>query len=105
MNTEVHTVQSFVRSEVEFSCINKVTLIGDQRSFWIVHHIMEQVASNVDTYISKDQVKPGIVMHVHQAIMDLRRAGVKAEELRRDQLLSQQKGIYVKRCCQRMSAF
>ncbi|GAK43173.1 hypothetical protein TCA2_5668 [Paenibacillus sp. TCA20] len=98
MNTEVHTVQSFVRSEVEFSLYKQgVTLIGDQRSFWIVHHIMEQVASNVDTYISKDQVKPGIVMHVHQAIMDLRRAGVKAEELRRDQLLSQQKGIYVKK--------
>lgn len=98
MNTEVHTVQSFVRSEVEFSLYKQgVTLIGDQRSFWIVHHIMEQIASDVDTYISMDQVKPGIVMHVHQAIMDLRRAGVKAEELRRDQLLSQQKGIYVKK--------
>lgn len=98
MNTEVHTVQSFVRSEVEFSLYKQgVTLIGDQRSFWIVHHIMKQIASDVDTYISMDQVKPGIVMHVHQAIMDLRRAGVKAEELRRDQLLSQQKGIYVKK--------
>lgn len=98
MNTEVRTVQSFVRSEVEFSLYKQgVTLIGDQRSFWIVHHIMEQMASDVDTYISMDQVKPGIVMHVHQAIMDLRRAGVKAEELRRDQLLSQQKGIYVKK--------
>lgn len=98
MNTEIHTVQSFVRSEVEFSLYKQgVTLIGDQRSFWIVHHIMEQIASDVDTYISMDQVKPGIVMHVHQAIMDLRRAGVKAEELRRDQLLSQQKGIYVKK--------
>lgn len=95
---EVHTVQSFVRSEVEFSLYKQgVTLIGDQRSFWIVHHIMEQIASDVDTYISMDQVKPGIVMHVHQAIMDLRRAGVKAEELRSDQLLSQQKGIYVKK--------
>lgn len=98
MNTEIHTVQSFVRSEVEFSLYKQgVTLIGDQRSFWIVHHIMEQIASDVDTYISMDQVKPGIVMHVHQAIMDLRRARVKAEELRRDQLLSQQKGIYVKK--------
>lgn len=98
MNTEVHTVQSFVRSEVEFPLYKQgVTLIGDKRSFWIVHHIMEQIASDVDTYISMDQVKPGIVMHVHQAIMDLRRAGVKAEELRSDQLLSQQKGIYVKK--------
>lgn len=98
MNTEVHTVQSFVRSEVEFSLYKQgMTLIGDQRSFWIVHHIMEQMASDVDTYICMDQVKPGIVIHVHQAIMDLRRAGVKAEELRSDQLLSQQKGIYVKK--------
>lgn len=89
MNTEVHTVQSFVRSEVEFSLYKQgMTLIGDQRSFWIVHHIMEQMASDLDTCISMDQVKPGIVMHVHQAIMDLRRAGVKAEELRSDQLLS-----------------
>lgn len=98
MNTEVHTVQTFVNSEVEFSLYKQgMTLIGDQRSFWIVHHIMEQMASDVDTYISMDQVKPGIVMHVHQAIMDLRRAGVKAEELRSDQLLSQQKGNYVKK--------
>lgn len=98
MNVEVHTVQSFVRSQVEFPLHQQgLTLIGGQRSFWIVHHVMEQLASESDSYISMDHVKPGIVMHVHQAIMDLRRAGVSAEELRSGHFLSQHKGSYVQK--------
>lgn len=98
MNVEVHTVQSFVRSQVEFSLYKQgLTLIGEQRSFWIIHYVMEQMASERDSYISMDQVKPGIAMHVHKAIMDLRRAGVRAEELRDNHFLSQQKGCYVRK--------
>lgn len=98
MNVEVHTVQSFVRSQVEFSLYKQgMTLIGELRTFWIIHHVMEQMASGPDSYISMDQVKPGIAMHVHKAIMDLCRAGVRAEELRDDHFLSQQKGCYVRK--------
>ncbi|EXX84911.1 hypothetical protein BG53_10070 [Paenibacillus darwinianus] len=93
MNVEVQTVQSFVRSQVQFSLYQQgLTLIGEQRSFWIIHHVMEQMASKPDSYIAVNQVKPGIAMHVHQAIMDLRRAGVRAGELRDDPFMSQQKG-------------
>ncbi|NTZ17290.1 PD-(D/E)XK nuclease family protein [Paenibacillus sp. JMULE4] len=98
MNVEVQTVQSFVRSQVQFSLYQQgLTLIGEQRSFWIIHHVMEQMASKPDSYIAVDQVKPGIAMHVHQAIMDLRRAGVSAGELRDDHFMSQQKGSYVRK--------
>jgi RecB family exonuclease len=98
MNTEVHTVQSFVRSRMEFSLHQQgLTFIRDQRSFWIIHHVMEQLASEPDSYVSRDRVKPGIVMHVHRAILDLRLAGVKAEELRSDSFLSRPKGIYVRK--------
>lgn len=98
MNVEVQTVQSFVRSQVQFSLYQQgLTLIGEQRSFWIIHHVMEQMAFEPDSYISMDQVKPGIAMHVHQAIMDLRRAGVRAGELRDDHFMSQQKGSYVRK--------
>ncbi|MEI7028328.1 PD-(D/E)XK nuclease family protein [Paenibacillus sp. y28] len=98
MNVEVHAVQSFIQSQVELSLYKQgMTLIGDQRSFWMVHRVMDQMASEPDSYIFMDQVKPGIAMHVHKAIMDLRRAGVRAEELRDDHFLSQQKGCYVRK--------
>ncbi len=48
MNVEVHTVQSFVKSQVEFSRYKQeMTLIRDQRSFWIIHYVMEQMASEL----------------------------------------------------------
>ncbi|MFC0212431.1 PD-(D/E)XK nuclease family protein [Paenibacillus chartarius] len=96
-NVEVQTVQSFVKGHVQFSLYKQeITLISEQRSFWMIHHFMEQMAAAPDAYISMDQVKPGIVMHVHQSIMDLRHAGVRSEELRDDHFLSREKGSYVR---------
>lgn len=98
MNVEVHTVRSFVKSHVQFSLYKEgMTLIGEQRSFWIIHHVMEQLASEADSYISMDQLKPGITTHVCQAVIDLRHAGVKAEELRDDHFLCPRKGSYVRK--------
>ncbi|GAB7057883.1 hypothetical protein JCM16163A_46320 [Paenibacillus sp. YK5] len=98
MNVEVQTVQSIVKRHVQFSLYKQgVSFISEQRSFWILHRVMEQMAAEPDTYISMAQMKPGIAMSVHQAIMDLRHAGVKAEELRDDHFLSREKGRYVRK--------
>ncbi|SDT10550.1 hypothetical protein SAMN05444162_3098 [Paenibacillaceae bacterium GAS479] len=71
-------------------------LLGNGETFWIVQRLMFVMAEEeADAYVSRELLSRGIVQVFHDAIAELRMAGIPSSELQPDSFVDARKGRYV----------
>ncbi|TMV45822.1 PD-(D/E)XK nuclease family protein [Paenibacillus mesophilus] len=94
---EVQTMAALALREAEFGLFRQgLQFAGRDTTFWIVHHLMGQLAKLPDPYMTGELLTPGTVRLVHEAVTGLREAAVRAETLAADAFVDERKGRYVR---------
>lgn len=123
LNTEVWTLEALAANQAGFALARQGKRpVSDRDTFWLVQGIMERLAEQPEAaaaesrpgstarrlpdtgedppgrsaYIPRELVTPGIVAQVHQALLELRNAGVSWTELNEADFVTPEKGRYIK---------
>ncbi|MCK9858323.1 PD-(D/E)XK nuclease family protein [Paenibacillus sp. ATY16] len=97
VNVIVHTIESLILEHTAYQLHReKVQYADSSRTYWLIHSLMHELANETDSYIPLDLIQPGVVRLMHQAISELRMAGVGSHTLQIDSFLDTRKGIYLK---------
>lgn len=77
MNTEVHTLESIVLAAVKHEITGLgLTYVSKRDTFWIVHHLLEQLTAADDSYLPQSMLTPGVINSFHKALTELRHAAM-----------------------------
>lgn len=71
-------------------------LLGPGETLWLVHAQMQRLAEAPDAYVRAELLTPGIVEAFHEAVQELRLAGVSSASLRAEAFVDERKGCYVR---------
>ncbi|GGD99887.1 PD-(D/E)XK nuclease family protein [Paenibacillus nasutitermitis] len=98
-NIEVQTLRSIVTANAKAEQFRrKISLLEEEQAVWVVRQLMKQFAvENPASYISDSMLKPGIVNKVNLAILDMRLAGIRSDEVKAEHFTNLHKGQYLKR--------
>lgn len=95
-HTEVQTVDSFVLQHMQPVLFeHQLRYVDSQQMFWIVQRLLVKHARQRDALIPERLLSPGMVQRFADAILDLRRAGLRSNDLHPSSFESQQKGELV----------
>lgn len=96
-NVQVQTIQSLVLNHTRFALHRAdIQHIDSGRTYWFIHTLMHECSKEPDCYIPLELIQPGVVGLMHQAIMELRMAGVKSRNLMVESFMDVHKGSCVK---------
>ncbi|MGZ9583315.1 PD-(D/E)XK nuclease family protein [Paenibacillus marinisediminis] len=106
-NTEVRTLESWVQERSRLILARqKLSYLTSSESKWIVCKLLQDMSlSGKASYIQGIVLTPGLTNVFHQAVVELREAGVKAEQLEPRQFEQQSKGVLVKELLTRYEAY
>jgi ATP-dependent helicase/nuclease subunit B len=106
MNTEIHTLESFVKSLVSLTLSERgFTYITGRETFWIVQYILEELSISPNSYISSTMLNPGVVTCFDDALAEIRYAGIKSKELKVEQFETLEKGKFVQQLLSRYEKY
>ncbi|MFS0555062.1 PD-(D/E)XK nuclease family protein [Brevibacillus sp. 179-C9.3 HS] len=96
LGVETETLQSLVVKRTKLELISRgFQLLNSEQTFWIVQNLMLSLSNQMEDYIPGEMVTPGIVKSFHQAIEDLRLAGIHSYDLSHNHFDTVKKGIYI----------
>jgi RecB family exonuclease len=97
LNTEVRTLESWVLERCRLLLAKKkLHFISSSDSRWMVCRLLQDMAQSGTSYLSGIALSPGLANAFHQAIAELREAGVKADDLLPEDFENVHKGVFVK---------
>lgn len=70
-------------------------LLDNSQTYWIIQNMMVELADRLDHYLPIEMVTPGIVESFHNAIGELRLAGIRSSDLSVSSFNHTNKGIYI----------
>ncbi|MCZ8514988.1 PD-(D/E)XK nuclease family protein [Paenibacillus filicis] len=97
LNTEVMTPESWVLERLKLILArNKVRYVSGLESKWIVCKLIQGMTGAAASYLTGMTLTPGLLKAFHHAVMELRGARVRADQLMPEHFENEQKGLFVK---------
>ncbi|WP_207953341.1 PD-(D/E)XK nuclease family protein [Paenibacillus agricola] len=106
LNTEVRILDRWALDRCKLLLAKtKYQYISGADSRWIVFRLLQELTEDAGfSYLTGNALTPGLTDAFHHAIMDLRGALIKAEELTPDVFENREKGMFVKELLSRYEA-
>ncbi|WP_169338254.1 PD-(D/E)XK nuclease family protein [Paenibacillus sanguinis] len=96
MNVETVTLESLIVQNAKSELSRRqIRLINREQGFWLVYELMLTHMHENNGYVPKESVTAGIVQRFHNALQELRLAGIKAAQLNPLDFENLSKGRYV----------
>lgn len=97
LNTEVQTVESYVLARIKSEVAAQDLLyVSEDEIFWIVLQLLEQLSALDESYLPRTMLTPGVIQSFHNALSDLRHAGVTSSSLQPQYFDNLSKALFIK---------
>lgn len=82
-NVDVQTLRGLMIDRTKLELYRrKIQLLDEEQPFWVVRSIMKQLATGQTLrYINEEMLKPGIVDRIHRAIIEMRLAAIRSDDI------------------------
>lgn len=106
-NIEVQTLTGIVTAKAKLELFRrKISFLEEGQAVWLVRLLMKQlVEADTESYITGSMLKPGIVSKVYRAILEMRFAGIRTDDIKAEQFTNINKGHYLQRLLVRYEAY
>lgn len=106
-NIEVQTLHGIVTAKARLELFrSKISLLEEGQADWVVRLLMKQIAEeDPKSYITGSMLKPGIVSKVYRAILEMRLAGIRTDDVYAEQFTNLDKGNYLKQLFVRYESY
>lgn len=97
LNTEIRTPETWALERFKlFLAKKKLRYLSSSESKWIVCKLLQEISQSGNGYLTGIALTPGLTDAFHQAVMELRESGVRAEGLVPEHFEQAEKGTFVK---------
>ncbi|MDQ0884996.1 ATP-dependent helicase/nuclease subunit B [Paenibacillus sp. V4I9] len=98
LNTEVRTLESWSMERLKLQLAkSKLRYLPHSESKWILYRLLQEESSSASSYLSGVALTPGFNHAFHRAVLELRGAGVIADQLLAEDFENEKKGLFVKK--------
>ncbi len=106
LNLNVRTPQAFLLEQARLDLFEKgLTYTNENERFWIIHALMHELGEKEDAYLPCSKLSPGILRSFHEAILEMRHAGLRSEQMVAAHFENEQKGRYVRQLLERYERY
>jgi ATP-dependent helicase/nuclease subunit B len=99
LNVDVETVEGLALKRAKKALdASGLTYVSSEETYWIVYALLRKSATSdpVGSYVPEGMITPGVVECFHEAICELREAGIAPEQLSLEAFEPSLKGVYVR---------
>ncbi|WP_261303980.1 PD-(D/E)XK nuclease family protein [Paenibacillus andongensis] len=98
LNTEVRTLESWSMERLKLQLAKrKLRFIPHSESKWILYRLLQEESESTSSYLSGVALTPGFNHAFHRSVLELRGAGVTADQLLVEDFENEKKGLFVKK--------
>lgn len=96
LNTEIETLEGLVAKRTRLELHKRgLTALTGRDAYWITYSLLGDLVREQQGFLAVEQLTPGLIRAFHQALLELREAGITSGQLDEDCFENSQKGHFL----------